>query len=249
MATTMQQAAAADDHSDFTAVDSSLMRKVFYAFAAMALLSVGISVAGKLFGHSIAMAGHTDDPTPREVVIGNDVITVPSNMIRFERARRDGIASRLDLYMRWPELDGYSEAARDVFNNAGGARQIVFLSFEERIMSRDMSGRLDPIYSRMIERPGTSGPGGVTLYRFTEKSGYMNEVLAVAPRKGQPPFVARCLSGPAAEESLAPCERDVQVGGNLSLSYRFPAELLSSWEKLDAAVMAKTATILKTARR
>ena len=37
--------------------------------------------------------------------------------------------------------------------------------------------------------------------------------------------MARCLSGPSAEESLAPCERDIHVGDDLSLSYRFPTEL------------------------
>ena len=33
------------------------------------------------------------DATMREVVIGNNVIAAPSNMIRFEQARRDGVAS------------------------------------------------------------------------------------------------------------------------------------------------------------
>lgn len=244
-----QNAAVVDAPSAPGAIDPSLMRKVFYAFALIAVLSVGISVSGKLFGRSIAMAGHTDDTTPHEVVIGNDVLVAPANMIRFDRARRDGIASRLDLYMRWPQLDGYSEAARATFNHAGGEKRIIFASFEERMMSRDMSGRLEPIYSRMIVKPGAAGPGGVTLYEFTQASGYTNEILAVATRAGQPPFVARCLVGPAAEESLAPCERDVQVGANLSLTYRFPSDLLGSWAKLDAAMTAMSATILKTAKR
>ncbi len=89
-------------------------------------------------------------------------------------------------------------------------------------MSRDMSGRLEPIYSAMLVRPGKAGPGGTTLYAFNEKSGYLNEVLAVAIRPDGETFVARCLVGESAAESLAPCERDVHVGDNLSLSYRFP---------------------------
>jgi hypothetical protein len=145
-------------------------------------------------------------------------------------------------------MDGYSAATRDDFNDAGGRRTIVFLSFEERMMSRDMSGRFDPIYRNLIVQPGKPGPGGTTLYDFTEKSGYLNEVLAVASRPGKDPFVARCLSGPSAQESLAPCERDVHVGANLSLSYRFPRELLADWQALDAAIAAETGRILKTAR-
>jgi hypothetical protein len=241
----MKQSMAANG-PEIRTVDSSLMFRVFCAFALLALLSAAISVGGKWFGRSMAMAGHTDDTTLHEIVIGNDVIAVPANAIRFERARRDGIASRLDLYLRWPDMSGYSTAARDDFNHAGGSRRIIFLSFEERTMSRDMSGRFAPIYSSMIVKPGVSAPGGVMLYEFNGKSGYLNEVLAVAERPGDTPFVARCLSGPSADESLAPCERDVQVGENLSLAYRFPKELLAEWRALDAAVLAETSRILRT---
>ena len=38
------------------------------------------------------------------------------------------------------------------------------------------------------------------------------------------------------------------IGENLSLSYRFPKELLSGWRALDAAVLATSAGFLKTAR-
>ncbi|RAZ88395.1 hypothetical protein DPM33_22950 [Mesorhizobium hawassense] len=240
----MRQATVAES-PDFEVVDSTLMKRVFYIFAALALLSVAISVGGKWLGRSIAMAGYSDDTTVRQIVMGNNLISVPANFIRFDQARRDGIASRLDLYLRYPEMDGYSTAARDDFNHAT-TRKIIFLSFEPRMMSRDMSGRFAPIYSALIEKPGTAGPGGTTVYAFSEKSGYLNEVLVVAERPGKDPFVARCLSGPSAEESLAPCERDLQVGDDLSLTYRFPRELLANWPALDAAIAAKAATILKT---
>ncbi|PTE12083.1 hypothetical protein [Mesorhizobium helmanticense] len=243
----MKQVAAAEG-PQLTAVDSTLMKRVFYAFATLALLSVAISLGGKWFGRSIAMAGYTDDTTIHKIVIGNNVIAVPANFIRFDQARRDGIASRLDLYLRYPEMDGYSTVARDDFNHIGPRGNIVFLSFEQQMMSRDMSGRFAPIYSALIAQPGTPGPGGTTLYGFTEKSGYLNEVLAVAGRPGKDPFVARCLSGPSAAESLAPCERDIQVGDNLSLSYRFPREFLGDWQALDAAIAAEAARILKTGR-
>lgn len=240
----MREAAAAEE---FEVVDSTLMKRVFYVFAALALLSVAISLGGKWLGRSIAMAGYTDDTTVRQVVMSNNVISVPANFIRFDQARRDGNASRLDLYLRYPEMDGYSTAARGDFNHTT-TRKIIFLSFEPRMMSRDMSGRFAPIYSALIVKPGTPGPGGTTLYGFTEKSGYLNEVLAVADRPGKDPFVARCLSGPSAEESLAPCERDIQVGDDLSLTYRFPRELLGNWQVLDAAIATKVAGILKTGR-
>lgn len=240
--------AAMTDAPEVTVVDSMLMKRVFHAFAALALLSIAISLGGKWFGRAIAMAGYTDDRTIHEVVIGNNVIEVPANAIRFEQARRDGIASRLDLYLRYPQLDGYSEAARDDFNHSGSTKDIVFLSFEPRIMSRDMSGRFAPIYSALVARPGNAGPDGTTIYDFSARSGYLNEVLVVAGRPGKDPFVARCLSGPSAEESLAPCERDIHLGEDLSLTYRFPREFLNDWQTLDASISSEATRMLKTGR-
>lgn len=237
---------AAAEADNYQALDSRFFIRVFYIFAAFALLSIGISAGGKAVGRSIAMAGHTDDTSLHEIVIGNNVLVVPANAIRFAPARRDGTASRLDLYLRWPDLEGYTDAGRDEFNNAGDTRTILFLSFAEEMMSRDMSGRFEPIYRSLIEEMGNPVPGGLMEYRFTERSGYLDETLVVAQRPGRDPFVARCLSGPSAVDSLAPCERDVHLGEELALTYRFPRALLSDWRKMDAAVLAKASGYLKT---
>ena len=85
------------------------------------------------------------------------------------------------------------------------------------------------------------------MHDFTEQSGYVDEVLMVGERPGQEPFVARCLGAASAAESLAPCQRDLHVGRELSLSYRFPKELLGDWQKLDAAIRAKAASMFRTA--
>jgi hypothetical protein len=242
----MSSASAAQPAPPVNEISGRLMTKVFYVFAALAVLSVSISVSGKWFGQSISKGGHTDSARLREIVIGNNVIVAPENMIRFPDARRDGVTSRLDLYMRWPELNGYSEPVRHDFNHAGGSKNILFLTFEEATMSRDMSGRFGPIYAELIDKPGSPGPSGMAMYGFSQKSGYLDEMLAVATRDGDTPFVARCLKGQAAAQSLAPCERDIQLGDGLSLTFRFPAELLKDWPKLEAAVRARATSMLKT---
>lgn len=218
------------------AFDDRFMYKVFAVFAALALAAVLISVGGKHLGRAIALAGHTESSRIHEVVIGNDVLRVPANAIRFERGRRDGVAPNLSLYLRWPDMTGYSAATRDDFNHAGGSRHIVFLTFEPRIMSRDMSGRLDPIYRALIEPAAREGAGGLAFHDFTKASGYLDEVLAVGPREAGSRFVARCLTGAVAAESLADCERDVFVGDDLVLAYRFPSSLLPHWRLLEASM-------------
>lgn len=246
----MKEAAAPQQ---FRVVDSALTARVFHGLVALALLSLAVTVAGKWFGERIAMGGHTDDTTVHAIVMGDNLLAVPANMIRFEQARRSGDAERLDLYVRYPAIEGYSRETRDAFNHAGTSHSILFLGFSEQIMSRDMSGRFGPIYSSLILRPETPGPAGIVFYEFPEKSGYLGERLAVAERPGRDPFVARCLVGAEAEKSLAPCERDILVGERLSLTYRFPERFLGEWQALDAAVENLAASLLgspvKTASR
>ncbi len=230
--------------NEFKVVGSSLTSRLFYGLVAVAILSVAITFAGKWLGERMAMGGHTDDTTIHAVVIGNNLLAVPANMIRFEQARRSGNAERLDLYVHYPSMAGYTQASRDEFNHATAADSIIFLGFSEQMMSRDMSGRFAPIYSSLIARPGRNGPAGITFYEFSENSGYMGEKLAVADRQGREPFVARCLTGEAAEKSLAPCERDILVGERLTLTYRFPKRFLEEWQALDTAVENLAASML-----
>lgn len=224
----------------------SFAMRVFYAFATLALISLAISIAGKWIGQSIVLGGHTDDRTRREIIVGNNVLSVPANAIRFEEARRDGVAHRLDLYLQYPQMEGYRPEARDAFNHAGEEDEILFLSFEQQMMSRDMSGRFSPIYSALIEEKPHAHEGDVALHAFRPTAGYMNEILAVAPREAGAPYVARCLDGELAQTSLAPCERDLLIGDGLALTYRFPRRLLADWHALDAAVLETARFYLRT---
>ncbi|WP_311028374.1 hypothetical protein [Mesorhizobium koreense] len=228
-------------------IDQTFLVRTFYVFIALALASALIATVGRWLGPSISMGGYSDDPTLHEIVIGNNVLSVPANAIRFAKARHDGVAARLDLYLHWPDLGGYSDAARADFNGTNGRKDILFLSFEPQTMSHDMSGRLEPIYRSLIVEPGISEGNGITLYDFKPETGYLNEVLAVGTRTNAEPFVARCLAGAAGKESLAPCQRDVLTGNGLSLNYRFPRELLADWQSLDAAVTAKARSFIRTA--
>lgn len=223
-----------------------LMMRALLILTALILLSGAISLGGRWAGRTIALAGHSDDPTLREIVIGNDVLNVPANMIRFEASRRDGVAARLDLYLRWPQMDGYSHAARDAFNHTDDDRSILFVALEPRNMSRDMSGRYEPIYRKLIDKSGRPGPGGLRVHRFSADSGYVDEVLVVEDTTSAEPFVMRCLAGAAARESLAPCERDIHVANGLSLTYRIPARLAGEWQKIEVKLREAAASLVKT---
>ncbi|MCV0396807.1 MAG: hypothetical protein K5872_20665 [Rhizobiaceae bacterium] len=227
-------------------VDQRFMVRVFLVFAAMAVFAAGLNVASMWIGRSIAMAGHSDDTTGREIVIGNDVFAIPANTIRDPEARTDGVYSRIDLYLAWPSLEGYTSTLRDVFNHSAGQPRVVFLTLERQTMSRDMSGRLEPIYRALVTPRGMPGPDGIMLHEFPAGSGFSEEVLAIGRDKGGSAFVARCLTGEAGATSLAPCQRDVAIGGGLVAAYRFPMELLGEWRNLDQALLGWIASKRQT---
>lgn len=215
---------------------TSFVFRLFRAALVLVLISLGISVAGRSVGQHLALGGHTTNTTLHEIVIGDTALSIPANMIRFPNSRQDGTTSSIHLYLHWPDMAGYSDALREEFNHVDDRRSILFLTIERQSMSRDMSGRFDPVYRQLIETPGRSGPGGLAIHEFQSGLSYADEVLIVSDASRGTPFVARCLSGDAASISLAPCERDVAIGEGLSMTYRFPAELAADWETLDASL-------------
>ncbi|WP_309084512.1 hypothetical protein [Chelativorans sp.] len=241
----MQARTQAMNFANYQATRVSPLGHLGALCTAFALLSLGITVAAVWLGAMILDSGHSASATEREIVIGNDVFVVPENAIRFEEARRDGVQPRLDLYLRWPELEGYTAEAEEAFNNSDGAKSIIFLTLEPRMLSRDMSGRLEPIYRGLLQAEPADGPAGLKLYRFREDSGYAGELLAVGERPGNAPFVARCLAGEIARTALASCDRDIFISAETTLSYRFPEALLSEWQALDAAIWGKTTAFLQ----
>ncbi|MBE7185370.1 MAG: hypothetical protein INR68_13305 [Methylobacterium mesophilicum] len=233
------------DDLPYRITETSLARKALTGLMLLALTTAAVGFGGRQIGQSLSLAGRSEETGIRSITIGDDTIEVASNMIRQERARRDGLATRLDLYVRWPEMDGYASASRAAFDDADAGRSLIFMSFEPRAMSRDMSGRLETVYRALIEPGGTPGLGGTTSYRFEKNSGYGEEELVVGQRDGMEPFVARCLIEAYGEETLSPCERDVSVGSGLSLTYRFSRTLLADWQKMDAAVTGAASAMVR----
>lgn len=223
------------------------LQRAFYCGAALAALSLGLTVAGHFYGHIISLGGHSENTTHREIVIGNNVLDIPANMIRFDKQRRSGVAERVDLYLHWPDMQGYQPQFMDDFNGSGSAKQLLFLTFEPRAALQDMSGRYGPIYSALTEGSGMDGPEGLKIQRFRADSGFANEELVVAPQHGaKTPFVARCLDEETSRSNRASCQRDIFIGEDLQLAYRFPRELLKDWQLLDQQVQNFAETHLQS---
>lgn len=205
----------------------------------LALLSAGISVAGHWFGERLSLAGHSDSTEIHEVTIGQDRLRLSANTIRFEGQRHDGVAQRVDLHFLWPEMTGYHKEYRRRFDDVTLSGSLLFLQISQSTMSRDMSGRIEPIYTQLFTGAPEKGPHGLTLHHLRGETGYENEVLLTAPRLGQPDYAVRCiLPRPGTPASSGDCQRDIHVGRDLSVLYRFSSSLLADWDRIDIAVRA-----------
>ncbi len=98
-------------------------------------------------------------------------------MIRFRSQRRSSSLDRLDLYLLWPEMAGYSEAMKEEFNRTTINPAILFLTIEPRTMSQDMTGRIPAIYAKFMEGPETDAGFGLKRRALSAEGGFGGEEL------------------------------------------------------------------------
>jgi hypothetical protein len=205
--------------------------------ALLAALTVGISIGGRWFGARVSLAGNTDSTAPVALTIGRDTLQLPENTLRFPSQRHGGTSERADLYLTWPQMQGYSKDSRQRFDDVAQSSDLIFLQITQSTMSRDMSGRMEPIYSHLVEGDPVPFANGMTLHRLRPDAGYADEVLLTAQRSDAPDYVVRCVLPSTPEmASSGDCQRDIKVGRDLSVLYRFSSRHLPDWDHIDAAI-------------
>lgn len=220
-------------------LSTGLAAKMLAGLAVLALLAVVITTAGHWLGQRMASGGHTESQEEFEIAIGTDIVSVPANMIRLAEQRVSGATAGVNLYLTWPEMQGYAANLKPRFDAAEKSTDLIFLEMSEATMSRDMSGRFEPIYQRLLSGDATDFGHGLVLHHMKADSGYGDEVLLTAARPGKPDYVVRCILPKSAEAaSSADCQRDIHAGNGLSVLYRFSSTRLAEWDHIDAAISA-----------
>jgi hypothetical protein len=224
-------------------LSSGFVWKVTAVVAVLCVVTAAIAMTGRMLGSSIALAGNTTDQTRYEIVIGNDVLSLPANVIRFENQRASGVQDAVDAYFAWPGMTGYTEANRAVFRQIDSANGLIFMRIAQATMSRDMSGRFTPIYRRLTDGPPVAGPNGLVSIRLKPGAGYANELMYMENSPKAHPYAVRCLvedagAGPDFTTRTG-CQRDISIGEDLSVTYRFSIELLPHWREIEHDVRTR----------
>ncbi|HWU63194.1 MAG TPA: hypothetical protein VN112_14345 [Ensifer sp.] len=220
-------------------LSTGLVGKVVVGAFVLAAMTIGVSFAGKWYGKRIAVGEYSASTALLDVTIGPDRLKLPENAIRFPEQRVSSKQEQVNLALQWPEMKGYDTASAKRFFDISDSSSLIFLQMSQSIMTRDMSGRVAPIYARLFDGPAEQGPGGLALHRFKQGSGYGDEVLLTDPNGGAEPYAVRCvLPSTPSQSTGADCQRDFAAGKDLSVQYRFSARLLEDWKALDTAVRA-----------
>lgn len=208
----------------------------------LALLVVTIKLLAGYAGAELIRAGHTTSTQIHRVIINRDIASLPANMIRYPSQRRIKESKKLDLYVHWPTLDGYSEELKSVFNGIQISSQIIFITLLPRFSDLDMSARIGPIYENFLIGPQTPVGDNLVSRQLDPENGFINEYLIV--EKNNPnPFSARCEK-PGSNGRAAYCIRDINIGESLSLTYRFHSDLIPQWLDLEQSIIKKFDAII-----
>lgn len=208
---------------------------MFFWVSAIALVfAVAVLLVIKSISSEVSRGGHSNSTELHEIIIGNDVLKVTANMIRFPSQRFSGSNNRLDLYALWPLMSGYNSQHSDAFNAGQNHEKIIFLSLEKRSLSREMAGRVERIYSQFFE--GSAQPTAFGLMRqpLSAASGFVDEDLYLEIDSPYP-FATRCMRE-TSTIGQPYCLRDIFMGRNLSLTYRFHKSLLPEWASMEQMV-------------
>jgi hypothetical protein len=190
----------------------------------------------------VALAGKTSDPTPVAFTIAGETLTVPGNALRAASARDGGSVDRVELLLHWPGLTGFTDADADAFRDSSSLAPLIHVTIAPRDTPLDMDDRLSPVYAHYFAGEPLAGPSGLTGRNMTADSGYRGEEVYYA-ETGPVRFAARCIAEASAEVP-ATCIRDVNVGRNLSMLYRFNRFYLGDWAAMDRDLKAAVASFL-----
>jgi hypothetical protein len=217
-----------------TPLNASFLTLVARVSLFMLAVAICLYFAADMYGKIIAQGGNSADKSLRQISMGDDVISVPANMIRFRTQRNATNLDRLDLFVHWPTMSGYTEETAADFDSMDPAAPVLFISLSPRDMTKDMSGRITAIYEKFFSGPPVDAGNGLVRRPFSADSAFFNEDLYYEANSPYP-YAARCIR--ESDRIAGPfCLRDIHVGRDTTLTYRFNAKLLPDWMAMDRMV-------------
>ena len=179
----------------------------------------------------------TDPDRSYDIVIGNVGLEVPASHLRFEEQHRSGLLPRIDLALRWPDMEplGDPETLRQTPRET-----IMFVRLQDDPEALDSNDLLRTVYRQVFVGAANRTAAGLVERKLDPEAGYGEDVVYFND-DGSTLFAARCSAPMASAASpsvvLPLCHRDLVLANGLALTYRFAPTLLGDWRALDDGVL------------
>jgi hypothetical protein len=174
------------------------------------------------------------------ITIAGIVFDVPPGAIRVPVQRRPGAHDRIDLAFLWPSLKPADAAARPASPEAAAAQGALpmldrmFITIASAGDAMAPAERVRTIYPRYASTDPVSGPTGLAVLAFLDRSPYQGEDLiydATTPEN----FLVRCTRN-GAGATPGTCLYERRIDNAADMVVRFPRDWLADWQTIAAGI-------------
>jgi hypothetical protein len=178
--------------------------------------------------------GRASDPTPIVLFVGEQRLTIPANMFRFENQRNVGPHEHVELAVHFPTLQGYTPERRDDFLDGSSEAPVLYVTIKRRDTATDSAGRLANVYRHFFGDEVLAAPDGLVGHMLNTESGLAGEEVYFEAGSTDP-FTTHCLA-PDGSGYPAPCLTEIHAGDGMSVQVRFRKGLLPHWAGIKQSV-------------
>ncbi|MEP3628845.1 MAG: hypothetical protein ABJN04_02480 [Hyphomicrobiales bacterium] len=225
----------------------NLSKKIIFGILFVLIFLCVIFIALRFYTNPETLGGFSSDTSSTNITIADTRLYVPKNMIRFKEQRTSPALSKLDLFIQWPSMKGFTKDDAATFQNINGTSNLVFVTLEVGEPLNSAEQKLNGLYRRYFSKSPWRGPAGLIGNELDRSSGYLSEDVLYA-KHGDDIFLTRCMQkGKSGTYNLQPtCIYEFTFEDGINVYVRFHHSHLAEWQVLDERVKRLLATMRTT---
>jgi len=222
----------------------NLPNKLIIGIIITVIALVGMYLALRSYSNPEALGGFSSNPEPTRITISNTTLDVPQNIIRFNNQRNSAQLSKLDLFIQWPSMKGFTHESASKFQNIKGTDRLVFITLEAGEKLNPPSQKLEGLYRRFFTKSPWRGPAGLIGNELNSSSGYLSEDVFYA-NGNDDLFLTRCLRETSTgQDNLLPtCIYEFTLDEGVNVFVRFHRSLLPEWQAIEEKIQRLMLTL------
>ena len=180
----------------------------------------------------------TSDTSTADVRVDGALFRIPGHFTMYRRSRSSGDHDDVPMHALLPNFAPWSQAnAVEFKSNLANAKVIHFTLIVDRT-KLTYQAKFDRGIRPLADNPaGDPGPFGLTMYKFSQGTGYESTEWFSAQLSDGSTLVMRCDAS-ATPDFGSNCMGVTRLRDGVSLTFKFKRSQLALWKQTDAKLMA-----------